>query len=157
LAYPSRLKSHERPEPSRPAEERGPGQIIDWRSVEDDLDIVRRTGANLLVTGPESLVMNVISRVIADRSANIVNPSDAGRLPLSLLLLPPGAVVFRDIHRLDGDGQALLFGWLESARADRQIICTASAFLLPLLDAGAFDRRLYYRLNTVSIRLGQSV
>ena len=61
--------------------------------------------------------------------------------------------MFRDIDELDADGQALLFDWLESASAERQIVCTASDSLLPLVNAGAFDPGLYYRLNTVSIRL----
>ena len=154
MAYPSRLLSHKRPETSpRDAGKRGPDETVDWASVEDDLEIVRRTNANLLVIGPESMVMDVISRVIAHLPANIVSPCEAGRLPLSLLLLPPGAVVFRDIQELDADGQALLFDWLESGSAGRQIICTASPFLLPLVHAGAFDLRLFYRLNTVSLTL----
>lgn len=155
MAYPSRLLSRKRPDASsRESGECAPEETVDWASVEDDLEVVRRTKANLLVIGPEGLVMDVISRVIAHLPANIVGPCEAGRLPLSLLLLPPGAVVFRDVHQLDADGQALLFDWLENASAERQIICTASPFLLPLVHAGAFDRRLFYRLNTVSLTLG---
>ena len=126
----------------------------DWASVEDDLDIVADTKANLLVIGPECPVMNVIRRVIADVPASIVIPCQAGRLPLSRSSLPPGTLVFRDVDSLDADGQALLFDWLESAGAERQIVSTAAAPLLPLVDAGAFDSRLYYRLNTIYIRLG---
>jgi hypothetical protein len=128
--------------------------MVDWASVEDDLEVVFRTKANLLVIGPEILVMDIITRVIAHLPANIVSPCDAGRLPLSLLLLPPGAVVIRDLHKLDADGQAVLFEWLERASAERQIICTASALLLPRVHAGAFDPRLFYRLNTISLTLG---
>jgi hypothetical protein len=156
LEYPSRLLSYKRPDTSlRATGESGADETIDWASVEEDLEIVRRTRANLLVIGPEYLVMNVISRVIADEPASIFSPCDAGRLPLSLQMLPPGAVVFRDIHQLDAASQALLFDWLESAGADRQIICTASVFLLRLVHAGTFDRRLFYCLNTVSLRLGE--
>ena len=155
MGYPSRLLSHKRRDhPLRAAGDCGADETVNWASVEDDLEIVRRTNANLLIIGPECLVMNVISRVIADRPANIISPCEAGRLPLSLLMLPPGAVVFRDIHALDADGQALLFDWLETANAERQIICTASAVLMPLVHAGVFDCRLFYRLNTVSLTLG---
>jgi hypothetical protein len=156
LAYPSRLLSQERPEHSPRATERcGPGESVDWASVEDDLDVVRDTDVNVLVTGPECLVTKVIRRVIADVPASIVIPCEAGRLPLSRQSLPPGTLVFRDIDALDADGQALLFDWLESPSAERQIVSTASAPLLPLVNAGAFDPGLYYRLNTVYIRLGQ--
>ena len=130
----------------------GPDETIDWSSIEIDLDVVLRTKANLLVIGPEYFVTNVIRRILVDLPANFVSPCAAGRLPLSLQLLPPGTLVFRDIDELDADGQALLFDWLESASADRQIVCTATS-LLPLVNAGAFDPRLYYRLNTVSIGL----
>jgi hypothetical protein len=60
-------------------------------------------------------------------------------------------MVLRDVDELDADGQLLLFDWLE--RAERQIVSTVSFPLLPLVDAGAFHQGLYYRLNTVSIRL----
>jgi hypothetical protein len=99
--------------------------------------------------------MHVIRRFIADVSASIVNPSDVRLLALSNQWPPPGTLVFRDIHLLDDDGQTLLFDWLETASGGRQIVSTASDCLLPLVNSGAFDSGLYYRLNTVSIRLGQ--
>ena len=155
MAYPLRLLSQERLETSpRAAGDRGPDDTVDWASVEDDLDVVRHTRVNLLVTGPERLVMKVIRRVIADVPASIVVPCETGRLPLSRQPLPPGTLVFRDVDALDADGQALLFYWLENASAERRIVTTASAPLLPLVTAGAFDCRLYYRLNTVYIQLG---
>lgn len=156
MAYPYRLLSQERVETSsRAPRDPNRDEAVDWASVEDDLDAVRHTKVNLLVIGPDCLVMNVIRRVIADVPASIVIPCETGRLPLSRLSLPPGTLVFRDVDALDADGQALVFEWLESASSERQIVSTASASLLPLVDAGAFDRRLYYRLNTVYINLGQ--
>lgn len=128
---------------------------VNWASIEDDLDIVRRTQANLLVIGPDYFVTDVIRRVIVDLPANFVSPCKSGQFPLSLQMLPPGTLVLRDIDELGADSQALLFDWLDTASADRQIVCTASELLLPLVHAGAFDHRLYYRLNTFSIRLGQ--
>lgn len=156
MAYPSRLLSHERPEFSpRAAGRCGPDETVDWTSVEDDLEVVRETDVNVLVTGPDCLVAKVIRRVIADVPASIVIPCQAGRLPLSRSSLPPGILVFRDVDALDADGQALLFDWLESPSAERRIVSTSSAPLLPLVKAGAFDGDLYYRLNTVYIKLGQ--
>lgn len=155
MAHPLRLLSQERLETSpRAAGDRGPVETVDWASVEDDLDVVRHTRVNLLVTGPQWLVMKVIRRIIADAPASIVVPCEAGRLPLSRQSLPPGTLVFRDVDALDADGQALLFYWLENASGERRIVTTASAPLLPLVTAGAFDGGLYYRLNTVYIQLG---
>jgi len=150
----SRLSSQERPETSRRAAGIR-GEPARWASVEDDLDFIRDTGANLLIIGPEHLVMNVIRLVVADAPASIVIPCEAGRLPLSRASLPSGTLVFLDIDALDADGQAFLLEWLESAGAGRQIVSTASDSLLTMINAGAFDPLLYYRLNTVCIRLGE--
>ena len=98
LAYPVRPLSQERPEASPAAAGDGQSPVtFDWASIEDDLEIVRRTKANLLVTGPECLVAKVIRRVVADAPALIGIPGEVGRLPLSPLPLPPVPVVFRDI------------------------------------------------------------
>jgi hypothetical protein len=156
LAYPSRLLSQERPKTSPRAKGAGgPDETVDWASVEQDLDVVRGTNVNVLVVGAETLVMTVIRRLIADAPASIVIPCEAGRLPLSRSSLPPGTLVLRDVDALDADGQALLLEWLGSASAERQIVSTASASLLPLVNAGRFDDGLYYRLNTIFIPLGQ--
>lgn len=156
LAYPLRLLSHERPHAvPRAEDDHGLADTIDWASIDDDLAIVRRTKANLLVTGSECLVMQVIRRVVADAPAIIVIPCEAGRLPLSPLPLPPGILVFRDVDRLDGNGQAVLLEWLDSVNAERPIVSTASASLLPLVHSAAFDPGLYYRVNTIYIGLGQ--
>jgi len=129
----------------------GDVETIDWASVQVDLDIVRDTRANLLAIGSESLVLEVIRGVIADVTTIVVNPAEWGRLALSNLWLWSGTLVFRDIDKLDAEGQVLLFAWLERGSAERQIVSTASAPLLPLVNAGAFDHGLYYRINTVLI------
>ena len=152
LVNPSRLTSHTHPASSLSVGE--PDESIDWASVQEDLDIVCRTRANLLIIGPPRLTMNVVRQVIADVPATIVSPAGAGRLALPRLPLSPGIIVFRDIDALDPDNQASLFDWLEHPATERQIVCTASGPVLPLINAGAFDRELYYRLNTVSIRVG---
>jgi len=142
LAYPSRLLSSERSDTS--AGGSSSPVTIDWTSVDDDLEIVRRSKANLLVTGPEDLVLQVIRRVVDANPALIGIPCEAGRIPLSPLPLPPVPVVFRDIDVLDATAQALLLEWLDQIAGERPIVSTASASLLPLVNAGVFNRRLYY-------------
>jgi transcriptional regulator of acetoin/glycerol metabolism len=58
-----------------------------------------------------------------------------------------------DVDTLDTLGQLRLFEQLMDRSANQQIVSTASVPLLPLVEAGAFDRTLYYRLNTVYVRL----
>src|SRR4051812_48187964 len=96
LAYPSRLVSHERLEiSSRTAADRGPGNAIEWASIDADLELVRRTKANLLVIGSECVVTGVVRRVIADVPASVVQP-EAGRLLLSEAWPHPGTVLVHD-------------------------------------------------------------
>jgi hypothetical protein len=157
VPYPEQMASHEPPEIAQGSTARpvtratGGTTTIDWASVDDDVEIALANTANLLITGPELLVMKVMLRVMAGAPAGIVIPCEVGRLPLSPLPLPPGSVVFRDIDALDVDGQALLLLWLESVGAGRLVVSTASTSLLPLVTSGAFDSRLFYRLNTVHI------
>jgi hypothetical protein len=153
VAYPSRLLSSERSDTS--AGGSSSPVTVDWTSVDEDLEIVRRSKANLLVTGPEDLVMQVIRRVVDANPALIGIPCEAGRIPLSPLPLPPVPVVFRDIDVLDATAQGLLLEWLDQIAGERPIVSTASASLLPLVNAGVFNRRLYYRVNTVYIKLDQ--
>ena len=52
MAYPSRLQSQKWRETSqRAAGERVPTEPVDWASVEAELEVVRRTRANLLIIG----------------------------------------------------------------------------------------------------------
>ena len=157
MVYPQ-LVSHSQPEtPPQPAVEPLAKATDDWAAVEEDLDLVRNTRANLLVIGPESLVMDVVRWVIADVPASIIiGAGEAGRLRLSHLSLRGSILVLRDLDELDADGQATLYQWLDGTRGEHQIVCTASPLLLTLLNTGEFDRRLYYRLNTICIRLADS-
>jgi hypothetical protein len=154
LAYPFRPLSHQRPNPLHRTDDR-PVETGDWASVEDDIEIVRQTRANVLVTGPEFQVTKVTRRLVADASAVVGIPCQAKPLPFFPLPVPRAIVLFRDIDTLDAEGQALLLQWLESVTADQIIVSTASGSLLAAVDAGTFDPQLYYRLNTVYIKLGE--
>jgi hypothetical protein len=158
LANPTHLFSRDQSEYLQgSAVTRHPEMAADWASVEDALDIVRNTKADLLIIGPEGLAMDVVRWVIADVPTSIVvGPSDEGKLWLPRLPLPGITLVVRDIDELNAEGQASLLAWLESACDDEQIVCTASGLLLSMVNDGEFDRRLYYRLNNFCIKLETS-
>jgi transcriptional regulator of acetoin/glycerol metabolism len=63
--------------------------------------------------------------------------------------------VIRNVDTLSAGEQKTLLEWLESATTRTQVITTATAALTPLVEAGAFDETLYYRLNTVYIDLSE--
>lgn len=154
MAYSFPSLSHQWPAQFHTSRERRT-ETRDWATVEDDIAIVLQTRGNVLVTGPEFLVMKVTRRLVADSTAVVGIPCQAKPLPLFPLPVPRAIVLFRDIDMLDAEGQALLLDWLESVSADQIIVSTASASLLSAVDAGTFDRQLYYRLNTIYIKLGE--
>ena len=155
---PVQLLSHKQAKAaSRPVMKREPDVAVDWTSVEHDLDIVRSTRSNLVIIGPDLLVTDVLRRVIAAAQYSIiVSASDPRPLRLPAVPLPGATLVLRDIDELDDDDQADLLDWLERANGEQQIVCTGSGLLLSQLKSGAFDPRLYYRLNSVCINLTNS-
>ncbi len=156
LAYPLQLLSHDHSKvASHAAGNRESEPMVDWTSVEDDLDLVRRTRTNLLVIGPDRLVIDVVSRVIADVPYGII-PCTAHRVRLPAALPRGSTLVLRDVDELDAHGQTALFEWLEHRNGEPQIVCTGSGLLPLLISTGRFDPRLYYRLNVVCIDLSDS-
>ena len=60
----------------------------------------------------------------------------------------------KEVHRLESDAQRSLMGEMTEETADSdvlQIIASSTADLYEYVNAGAFDDRLFYRLNTVHI------
>ena len=157
MAYPQLVSRAQPKTPPQPPLQPRARETDNWASVEEDLDLVRNTRANLLVIGPDFLVMDVVRWVIADVPASIIiGAGEAGRLRLSRLSLRGSILVLRDLDELDAEGQASLYEWLDGTRGGHQIVCTASPLLLSMLTTGEFDRGLYYRLNTICIRLTDS-
>ena len=125
----------------------------DWFSVYRDLNLARSLKANLLVVGTERLVLSLVSSLVAD-----VNPDFMIQCRDGLFRLPPrpsqsGIVVLRDVEALEKVEQLRFLDWVESASSRLQVVSTASAPLLPLVETRKFDATLYYRLNMVYIDL----
>ena len=125
----------------------------DWFSVYRDLNLARTLKANLLVVGNERLVLSLVSSLVAD-----VHPDFMIQCHDGLMRLPPrpsqsGMVVLRDVDTLDKVEQLRFLEWLDSASKRLQVVSTATAPLLRLVEARKFNPTLYYRLNTVYIDL----
>ena len=77
--------------------------------------------------------------------------------PGQQLLLPPTVsirtLLVRDVDAMPVADQRRLHEWLHEASSMTQVVSTASASLLPLVECGAFIEALYYRLNVVVIDL----
>ncbi len=125
----------------------------DWFSVYRDLNLARSLKANLLVVGSERLVSSLVSSLVAD-----VNPDFMIQCRDGLFRLPPkpsqsGIVVLRDVEALEKVEQLRFLDWVDSPSNRLQVVSTASAPLLWLVEDRKFDATLYYRLNTVYIDL----
>jgi len=60
-----------------------------------------------------------------------------------------GTVILHDVEHLRPADQQRLLRWLEDAPQRPQIISTSSCALYPLVGAGRFSEKLYYRLNSM--------
>ena len=78
---------------------------------------------------------------------------------LQLRLVQAGTVLLREVHALPLLVQTRIANRLESVtpaigRSRRRLMASSSQALIDLVRAGAFDDRLYYRLNTLHIAVG---
>jgi len=64
-----------------------------------------------------------------------------------------GTLVLKDVAALRADDQERLVEWLAHGAGRTQVISTSSTPLLPMIVAGTFAERLYYRLNTIYVDL----
>jgi hypothetical protein len=64
-----------------------------------------------------------------------------------------GTLLLKDIDALHTDDQQRLAEWLAHSAGRTQVISTSSAPVLPMIVAGEFAERLYYRLNTIYVDL----
>lgn len=143
------------------AEDARPVDGIDtvWQSLEDwsaaraahmDLQLLRFPRLNVLLTGTERVIQNVLDMMLPD----IRMPLGQWR-PGEHLTLPPvtqtGTLILRHVGGLTPDDQLRLVGWLELTAGRTQVISTTASPLMPRVQSGAFLDTLYYRLNTVCV------
>lgn len=73
--------------------------------------------------------------------------------PLQLPSRRIRTLVLENVASLQAIEQTDLLTWLAAADERIQIVSTATHPLFPSVVCGAFDERLYYRLNTVRLRI----
>jgi hypothetical protein len=124
-------------------------------SIQRDLGVARASRANLLLVGTDRQVTRLLRLAVANPSHAAVVRCQNGRLPLPSARFGAETIVIRDVDALTCEDQWKLCEWLDS-RSDRtQVISTASASLVPLVDSQLFNDALYYRLNVIYVDLTQ--
>jgi transcriptional regulator with GAF, ATPase, and Fis domain len=109
--------------------------------------ILRAGKPNLLLVGSDL----AIDAAIHGLSTSLAVPLHSCVLPgpLALPKASNGVLLLRDVAALDGAQQRELLRWLDEHNRCTQVVSATTAQLLPLVERGAFDKGLYYRLNTV--------
>jgi len=120
------------------------------QAIQEDLVAIGMLRVNVLVTGVDSVIGDILETILTDLRTPIASWNPGERL-----VLPPiaraGTVLLHDISSMSHEDQLRLLEWCEQAAGLMQIVSTAPTSLLPLVRAGRFSERLYYRLNTVFV------
>jgi DNA-binding NtrC family response regulator len=119
-------------------------------TLPDDWRALLRTRANVLLTGSEKALEAFLSAAESEFHEPIVSISSGQALSLD----KPSTLILRDVHKLDYASQRRLMAWgNESKGADTQIVSLTPVALHPLVNAGSFDRDLFYWLNTIRLEV----
>ena len=128
------------------------------RAVESpiaDVALAVFSRANLLVIGADDVVGELVTSVWPSLAAPVCVRRRGE--PLHLAPASIGTIVVHDVDTLSPPEQRALYQWINGATGRPRIVSTASQSLLPVLEAGAFDQDLYYRLNVVTLHLPSTV
>jgi hypothetical protein len=116
--------------------------LEDWRTH-------IRTRANLLVTGPAPALSAFIETARSEMREPIA--SVAGSTPL---FVDGRTLILAGIDALDAPGQRRLLQWINEPRnLHTQIVSLTSVSLFGLVEASRFDADLFYRLNTIHLKI----
>jgi transcriptional regulator of acetoin/glycerol metabolism len=118
--------------------------------IPEDCRLARAAGVNLLIVIPEGTNATLTDLLVAELVQPIVTWRAGERLVLPQAS-QTGTLILRDVGALSLTDQRRLIDWLERAAGQTQVVSTTSTPLMPLVQAGAFLARLYYRLNTVCV------
>jgi len=108
------------------------------------------TRANVLVTGPAE----ALSAFVRDARPAMREPVRWAANATLLHSEPGHTLILTDVNALDDAGQQWLMQQLnEPDGADTQVISLSSVPLYSLVETNRFDAALYYRLNTIHLKI----
>ena len=109
---------------------------------------------NILLVGPERITRNAVRLILQDRQETMLSwqPGEPFLFPA---VAPGGTVVLHEVGSLSADDQVRLLAWLDEAVGRTHFISTTSTPLLPQVADGTFLEALFYRLNTVFLRVSE--
>ena len=137
------------------------GNDLRWKMVaavpapaaDEDLRLARASRANVLLLGDDPQVSDAAAYLAGSAASATVTMWTTARLRLPPPAPPDIVVIVRHVEWLGTNEQQELLQWLTLATRPTRVISTASLSLWPMVCEGAFNPELYYRLNTVCIRV----
>ena len=155
MTQPLILASADRP-PVRRASTRRPELPHGTKRASSDQDLARLTSVNTLAVGGKDEVAALIASLWPALATPVVVRHR--NEPLRLTAVPPaGTFVIYDVETLTPEEQDALHRWLQTADGPARVVSSASAPVFPMVESGAFNDELYYRLNVVTIDLTSPV
>jgi len=125
----------------------------DWRrarAAHASLLLMGMPRVNVLLIGIDGMAWRILQTLLPD-----LREPTATWCPGDRLVLPPtvrtGTMILHDVGAMTYQEQRHLLDWLGRSGGRTQVVSMTSVPLLPLVRAGAFIDRLYYRLNTVCV------
>jgi len=141
----------------RPLAPRPDGQRYSAGPLISDEDLARHTRLNLLVMGAD----DVVTRFLTSLWPHFLTPRVVHRRGQALRLMPAyrpvGTILVYDVDTLTHREQRALYRWLMVGNGRTRIVSTTTQSLRPLLETGAFNDDLYYRLNVLTLDLTPAV
>lgn len=126
-----------------------PGSGWDAVLPQDVLTRLSRQHPNMLLVG-SSAFTNAALKLIDPR---LPQPA-AAWTPYESRCVPGGsyaALIIHGVDRTDGEQQTQLCEWFDTRARHVQVVSTSAVPLYPMVEAGSFLERLYYRLNHVCL------
>lgn len=129
-------------------------------SEDTDINIAAYSTCAVLITAPPDDALEIARAIATERGcADRMLVCDFGQgaasraAELASLTQSPRILLFREVHDLTPRQQALLMELLEEGHGGRgpRIFASSSVSLFDRVQDGAFDARLFYRLNTVHV------
>lgn len=129
-----------------------PVEVLALHVPASDWRLIVKARPNLLVEGPHDSTERLLAALASH------SPTPVGDWRQSGETAEGATLIVRDVDRLTAQEQRELMDCMkgdEGPSIPRQIISTSATAVFPLIARGLFLEALYYRLNSVCLKIGE--
>jgi len=158
MAQPLRLSAKvDRSLAQRVLAQRSDDRRIGAESLLSDDGLARFTNLNLLIMGADDVVASFVTSLWPYLSPPHVVRRRGEQLPALPPSRPAGTILVYDVDTLTRREQDTLHRWMNAGNNGTRVVSTTTQSLLPVMETGAFNDDLYYRLNVLTFDLRSPV